>query len=643
MRWLFSLTCATVLGSLAACGGGSGSGASSAVAPEHVSGVAATGSAIAGRIFLKDSKGLERYVDTVDGTYSFAVNDMTPPFMLKANWTVNNQPQTLYSIASQAGIANITPLTQVIVMSAAKSTSLDGAYAAPSQNFSSIASALPAAVADVIKTLNPLLTRFAQAGVDPITAAFTTNHTGMDQLLDKVTVSTVNENIAVTYKDTIDGALILQAPVTHLTSGLVVPDWADQNALVSYHPDVAVDASGKSLAVWSEVVGNQSLIRARVLDGSGAAVVNVSRAGDSMDPRLAFDGSGNAVVVWAQYQNTRQTIWSSRYAAATKTWSTPQQISDPTPAADAAGPIVAMDNAGNAIAVWSAGNGVSNHSDVWSARYTVAQNSWTPATIVSDQDNSAYAAQIAINASGHGLVAWVEDQTVGSNMPMDIWARAVTTSGAWDAQSRINSVAGSSSRWIDAYFTLAVDANGNGGAVWVQNASSLGASEINTALYSATGGWQPSSVLPNASGSGYRFPMLAFDGTGNGFAVWRQFDPNPPYKVVGSAARYVVGTGWGAIVPFTANSQGNVMDPRLAVDGVGNATIVWYEFQQLTNSFAQPVKSIRYLIDTGWGSEILLSNASNLDFANFLCPAPRVGANAAGQTITIWGYSDNTC
>jgi hypothetical protein len=85
------------------------------------------------------------------------------------------------------------------------------------------------------------------------------------------------------------------------------------------------------------------------------------------------------------------------------------------------------------------------------------------------------------------------------------------------------------------------------------------------------------------------------------------------------------------------------MDPRLAVDGVGNATIVWYEFQQLTNSYAQPVKSIRYLIDTGWGSEVLLSAASNLDFAQSLCPAPRVAANAAGQTLTIWGYSDNTC
>jgi len=179
---LNALTCATVLWLLTACGGGSVADAPSST----VSGVAASGAPIAGRIFLKDSKGLERYVDTTDGIYSIAVNGMTPPFILKANWTVNNQRQTLYSIASQPGTANITPLTQVIVVAAAKSTSLDNTYASPTGSLSGIAAAVPLAVSDVRKTLNPLLTSFAQAGVDPITGAFTPNHIGMDALLDSV-------------------------------------------------------------------------------------------------------------------------------------------------------------------------------------------------------------------------------------------------------------------------------------------------------------------------------------------------------------------------------------------------------------------------------------------------------------------------
>jgi hypothetical protein len=609
-----------------------------------VSGVAATGAPISGRVFLKDAAGQERFVDTTDGSYSFSLAGLTGPFMLKAQWTVNNQPQTLYSIAQQPGTANITPLTQVIVMAAARTTSLDSLYGNPGQGLASVATAVPAAVSEVQGTLNPLLTSFSQSGVNPITGVFSANHTGMDALLDSVTVSASGGNISVA--NAIGGSLILQAPVTHVANGLAIPNWTDQDALIGYHPDVAVDASGRGLAAWTEEATHPYALRARFLDGSGASpvTVNAGDGGDAQNPRVAFDGYGNAIMVWEHYQNSRQTIWSSRYTASTHTWSTPRQISGSTPAADAAGPSIAVDNAGNAIAVWSEGDGTNNHFDIWCARYDVTQNTWTAAAIISDTNFSAYQAQVKVNAVGQGLVGWVQENVNGvSNAPVDLWARSVTTTSTpsgWGAQVRVNAVVGSSSRWLDAYFSLAMDANGNGGALWVQNAGLAGPSEINWAMYSATGGWQTSSVIPSASGSGFRFPMFAFDGTGNAFAVWREFVGNS--VVVGSAARYTAGSGWGTIVPFSSNAQGNVMDPRLAVDGVGNATIVWYEFRQLTNSFAVPVKSIRYLIDTGWGSESQLSAAGNMD-GIMICPAPRVAANPSGQTLMIWGYSDNTC
>lgn len=636
---LAAILSSAVLG-ISGCGSGSTN-------PSHpsslLSGTAAAGAPISGSIFLKDSAGQERQVTTSDGYYSFALDGLTPPYMLKAQWTVSNQSQTLYSVATQSGTANITPLTQVIVMAAAKTTSLDGIYSAPAQNLGNVAAALPTAIVDVQKTLNPLLSSFSQAGANPITDSFIPNHTGMDALLDSVTVSSAGANISVS--NTLSGSLILQSPAAHVANGIAVPDWSDQNALISLHPDVAVDSNGNGLVAWSETMGSKSLIRARFLNGSGAAAVNVSNAGDSQNPRITFDGAGNAIMVWEQYQNTRGTIWSSRYAALTKTWSTPQQISDPTPAADAAGPSVAMDNSGNAIAVWTEGNGVSAiQTDVWVARYDVATNSWVAPAIISDNTHSALNAQVAVNASGQGIVGWafLTMNCCGGEL-YDIYARSITTAGVWGAsQTRINSIpATSSSTTADVYFSLAMDANGNGGALWVQNASLSGASEINWAFFSNTNGWQTSSVVPGASGSGFRFPMFAFDGSGNAFAVWREFITTAPYPVLGSAARYTVGSGWGSIIPFTTNTQAVVMDPRLAVDGVGNATIVWYELQQQGNAYTVPVKSIRYLIDTGWESEIHISSPNMDGFMT--CPAPRVGSNAAGQTLTIWGYSDNTC
>lgn len=108
---------------LVACGKGNGgvAGGSS----NTLSGVAASGAPISGTVYLRDSKGTELSESTNDGTYSFALDGLTSPFMLKAVWNVNNQPQNLYSVASKSGTANITPLTQVIVMAAAKSTTLD--------------------------------------------------------------------------------------------------------------------------------------------------------------------------------------------------------------------------------------------------------------------------------------------------------------------------------------------------------------------------------------------------------------------------------------------------------------------------------------------------------------------------------------
>ena len=103
---------------LGACGGGGGDAAPPAIT---LSGVAATGAGISGRIFIKDAAGHEQWVDTADGRFSFALTDLTAPFMLKAQWNAGGSTHTLYSLCASAagGTANITPLTQLAVATAA--------------------------------------------------------------------------------------------------------------------------------------------------------------------------------------------------------------------------------------------------------------------------------------------------------------------------------------------------------------------------------------------------------------------------------------------------------------------------------------------------------------------------------------------
>jgi hypothetical protein len=370
---------------------------------------------------------------------------------------------------------------------------------------------------------------------------------------------------------------------------------------------------------------------------------------------LAFDGSGNAILVWAQNQNSRQTIWASRYSASTKVWSSPQQISDATPAADAAGPSVAMDNSGNAISVWTEGTGVSGiESDVWVARYDVATSSWIAPAIISDTNTHiASNGQVAVNASGQGIVGWayLTMNCCGGEL-YDIYARSITTAGVvGGSQTRINTIPATSaspssnSTSADSYFSLAMDARGNGAALFVQNNATTNYSDASAAMYSASGGWQPSTVIAAGSteAAGFRFPLFSFDSLGNAFAVW--FEMPVSGGAVGAATRYTAGTGWGAPVTFTSNLPSTViaMAPHFAIDGIGNATVVWYEWDTLISDLPLTVKSSRYLIDTGWSNEIIISKPTNMGPATLTCPWPRVGSNATGQTLIIWGWEEQFC
>jgi hypothetical protein len=625
MKRLFALLLCLAL---VACGG-SGGGPSGASSGPTISGVAATGSAIVGRIYLKDAASHEQYVDTTNGSYSFSLTGLTPPYMLKAEWSANGSIQKLYSFASASGTANITPLTNMVVTAAAAGGVLDSIYAAPTVNtYTAIGNALPAATTDLKNSLGPLLAVFSVSNLDPISGVFAPDHTGMDGLLDSVTVTYASGNVTVANKTT--GNVILDAPSANISHGLAIGDWTTQDATIANDPDVAVDANGKGLVVWSEHIASQYVIRARFMTGTNASAVTISNAGDSGFPRVAYDGSGNAIVVWAQYQNNRNDIFSSRYIASTNAWSTPTRLSAPNAVSDAYVPDIGVDSSGNAIVVWHQGDGRNNHFDVWSNRYVASSNSWGAPVLISDGVNTASNAKVAINATGQGIIAWVQGQDDGtliSNGPQDIWGRNATSAGTLGTSMKLNAVAGNVN-WVYGQVAVAVDSNGNGATLWVQSGTGL-PFVIQAAMYSTSSGWQASTVISdNAIDNSYG-PHVAFDSAGNAVAVWQQQDG---VGASGGTNRYVAGAGWGTSQLFADESLGDVYDPHVAVDGAGNATAVWYQWAP---SGAVDVRINRYLVGSGWGTARILSATATDGWSSY--PVPRVAANVAGQTLAIWG------
>ncbi|GMQ88880.1 MAG: hypothetical protein BMS9Abin09_0320 [Gammaproteobacteria bacterium] len=114
---------------LSACGGGGGSSSGSTVAPATLlSGTAATGAAIRGFVYVRDSSGNEVNVPTsAGGEFSVDISGMDPPFLLQAIPDDGRAVQYSYGVGKDI-IVNVTPLTTLALLLASGNTDLAAMY-----------------------------------------------------------------------------------------------------------------------------------------------------------------------------------------------------------------------------------------------------------------------------------------------------------------------------------------------------------------------------------------------------------------------------------------------------------------------------------------------------------------------------------
>lgn len=205
----------TVVMSLGLFGcGGDGSGVavsdSSNNPPESttISGVAAAGAPLSGYVSLVDSLGepspaLSTLLAS-DGSFTFDVTDLTPPFFLKAEGVAGNTGYELHSVVTGTGTANVNPLTEAQVAAA---TGKDPAelYADPSSTGLSnedMQAALDQAADDLQTMLQPMLDAWQKPNLNPITDVYVADGTGLDAFLDVAEVNVSNGGIQVVDRTT---------------------------------------------------------------------------------------------------------------------------------------------------------------------------------------------------------------------------------------------------------------------------------------------------------------------------------------------------------------------------------------------------------------------------------------------------------
>ncbi|MBL0226644.1 MAG: hypothetical protein IPQ16_14045 [Geobacteraceae bacterium] len=184
------------------------------------------------------------------------------------------------------------------------------------------------------------------------------------------------------------------------------------------YPQVKIDAKGSAVAVWQQSDGTLNNIWANryvVGVGWGAAVIlETDKSGDALLPQIAVDAQGNAIAIWSQSDGTRENIWSNRYSTGIG-WGTAALL-ETNNAGSAGDAQVAIDPQGNALAVWGQSDGTRNN--IYGNWYTPGAGWGIAVLLETDNAGDSRYPQVAMIAQGIATAVWLQSDGTRNN----IWA-----------------------------------------------------------------------------------------------------------------------------------------------------------------------------------------------------------------------------
>jgi hypothetical protein len=254
---------------------------SAAVAVTVIQATSATGTAATGAplpaavVTLKDSRGTARTATTdAAGHFSVDTTALTMPFILRVQPATGSALYSVSADASVSGVINITPLTDLIVRSwyGAQNVTVDAAFADP------VANALPSpsSVEVVSKLVASMVQHWlVQAGLDTstfnlISTAFNADSTGVDRVLDQLTVDLGAKMVTIT-----DGSTTQKSTLSYATNPPSVTIQTEVSGL-----------KGSSTTRVSSVLPVRAAEQS-VVDGVNAALAALANAANSAGANLS--------------------------------------------------------------------------------------------------------------------------------------------------------------------------------------------------------------------------------------------------------------------------------------------------------------------------------------------------------------------
>jgi hypothetical protein len=368
-------------------------------------------------------------------------------------------------------------------------------------------------------------------------------------------------------------------------------------------PRLASDGAGDVIAIWREVDGGQSSIRA-AYRRKGAAFGPAARisapAVSTESPDLTMDRLGNAVAVW-QRSNGHDSVVQAAVRPAGGNWSEPVDLSAPGDiafSADVAG------EAGQLTAVWLV---LRDRTTLVQSSSRSIEGTWKKAETVSGPIGNSYAPAVAMDDHGGAVAAW--QWSNGAFLMVQAALRVAT--GDWSEPQVLSAPGRSASRP-----QVAMDGNGNAFAAWIRYNGSWAAAQ--SAHRPAGGSWEPAGDLSERGGNASGLD-LALNRRGDAAVTWVQTDLTTSGDLW-SSFRPAANRKWSSPIPVTRSWSG--LQSRVAIDDAGNATTVWSGVGTVSASF-RPVGE-------AWQEDYLLS-----DF-DVVSAHPAVVTQAPREAAAIW-------
>jgi hypothetical protein len=334
---------------------------------------------------------------------------------------------------------------------------------------------------------------------------------------------------------------------------------------------VAGDARGDLLAVWTDVSGTSQRIRTafRPAGGGWQTPVYVSPAGEQASvPKAALDARGRALIVWTAYASASFGVESANRGTNGR-WS--QAV---TVASGVSGdPDMAMNAGGRALVVW---DGLTGMTRVASRS---PSGNWTPPLTLSSPNDEGHNPRVALNAAGTAIAVWMGSATGQAAQTLEA---AIRPAGGRFGSARV--VVGE----VTGLSKVALAANGEAVVI----------SSDRDVLYSNVRPPGGRFARRQMLGTGGFAPTVGVDGRGDAIAVWTRSDGTNLFV---HAARRISRHSFGAGIDLAPVGPDCFMhrclvggEAALAVSPRGSATAVWIMQPHPQQGFGSSVEAAEY-------------------------------------------------